>query len=97
METQFYLLLSIKTPKGFVNYGQYFLGDHRETAEKLFNELQGTGSPPDSTVLHVDLMETILELPVKIKTIGCTLDELCYNSKLIAREMFRLKNLKELN
>ena len=96
METQFYLLLSLKTPQGFINYGQYFLGNGRKAAEGLFNELQGTSSPPESTVLHIDLMETVDELPVKIKTIGCTLDELCENTKLIAREMFRLNNLKEL-
>ena len=25
METQFYILLSLKTPHGFADYGQYFL------------------------------------------------------------------------
>ena len=97
METQFYILLSIKTPQGFLNYGQYFLGDDREAAESLFGQLQGSGAPADPIILHVDLMETAGELPVRIKTIGCTLEELCENTKLIAREIFRLKNLKELN
>jgi hypothetical protein len=41
-------------------------------------------------------METVNELPVKIKTICCTLDELGHNCKLIARETFRLKNLEEM-
>jgi len=97
MKTQFYILLSLKTPHGFINYGQYFFGDQLTDAEMLFDQLKGTSTPPDHTILHIDLMETVNELPVKIKTIGCTLDELCENSKLIAREMFRLKNLKEIN
>jgi hypothetical protein len=47
-------------------------------------------------LLHIDLMETNKEFPVKISTVCCTLDELSYNVKLISREIFRLKNLKEL-
>jgi len=41
-------------------------------------------------------VETVNELPVKIKTICCTLNELGANCKLIAREIFRLKNLEEM-
>jgi hypothetical protein len=97
METQFYLLLSLKTPQGFVHYGQYFLGNDRFAAMDLFEQMDGSRVPPDGTLLHIDLMETVEELPVTIRTIGCTLDELCANSKLIAREMFRLTNLKEID
>ena len=94
METQFYILLSLKTPQGFVNYGQYFFGDDREAAFELFNSLKGTG---DITApLHIDLMETVGDLPVTIKTIGCSLEELGCNSKMIAKEIFRLKNLEEM-
>lgn len=94
METQFYILLSVNTPQGFVNYGQYFFGNGREAAYELFNSLKGrqdTKAP-----LHIDLMETVGDLPVKIKTICCTLEELGCNSKLIAREVFRLKNLEDM-
>jgi hypothetical protein len=94
METQFYILLSLKTPQGFVNYGQYFFGDRREAAYELFNRLKGSGAI--DAPLHIDLMETVGDLPVKIKTICCTLEELGCNSKLIAREIFRLKNLEEM-
>lgn len=96
MKTQFYILLSLKTPKGFSDYGQYFFGDDREAAYGLFGQLKGSGELKDGCPLHVDLMETVNELPVRIKTICCTLEELGANSKLIAREIFRLKNLEEL-
>jgi hypothetical protein len=97
METQFYILLSLKTPKGFVDYGQYFFGDDREAADELFRRLKGEEKINDSCPLHIDLMETVDELPVKIKTICCTLEELGVNCKLIAREIFRLKNLGEMD
>jgi len=96
MKTQFYILLSLKTPHGFVDYGQYFFGDDRDNAYALFDQLEGDKNIKESCILHIDLMETAGELPVKIKTICCTLDELAYNCKLIAREVFRLKSLEEM-
>jgi len=94
MKTQFYILLSLKTPQGFVNYGQFFFGNERDAAYGLFESLQG--SQKFSAPLHIDLMETVNELPVKIKTICCSLEQLGTNCRLIAKEMFRLKNLEEL-
>jgi hypothetical protein len=94
METQFYILLSLKTLQGFVNYGQFFFGNDREAANALFAQLQGNEDVKDC-LLHIDLMETVNELPVKIKTICCTLNELGANCRLIARETFRVKNMEE--
>ena len=96
METQFYILLSLKTPQGFTDYGQYFFGNDRDAAYGLFAQMQGSVDVKDNCLLHIDLMETVDELPIKIKTICCTLDELGANSKLIAREIFRLKTLEEM-
>lgn len=96
MNTQFYILLSFKTPAGYKTYGQYFLGDDKAAAYGLFNQLQG--SPHiERALLHFDLMETVNELPVKIKTICCTLAELGDNCQLIAKTIFRLKTLEELD
>jgi hypothetical protein len=97
VNTQFYILLSLKSPKGFENYGQFFLGNNEDAAQHLFDQLKGDKSPSEKAVLHIDLMETVNELPVRISTLCCTLDELGCNTKLIAREIFRLKNLEEMN
>lgn len=94
METKFYILLSLRTPRGYADYGPYFLGDDAEAAYALFDELEGSRVLADRAVLHFDLMETINDLPVKIKTICCTLEQLGANCKLIARELFRLKNIE---
>lgn len=96
MKTQFYILLSLKTNKGYVNYGQYFFGNDREAAYGLFDQMKGKILVTDTAMLHIDLMETVNELPVKIKTICCSLEELGTNCKLIAREMFRLMNLDDI-
>jgi hypothetical protein len=95
MHTQFYILLSLKTPKGFVDYGQYFFGEEREAVYELYEQLKGSPDLKATCPLHVDLMEMVDGLPIKIRTICCTLDELAHNCKLIARETFRLKNLEE--
>lgn len=97
MKTQFYILLSLKTKQGFTDYGQYFFGNDREAAYTLFGQLKGGENIKDTCPLHIDLMETVDELPVKIRTVCCTLDELGSNCKLIAREIFRLKNLEEMD
>lgn len=94
METQFYILLSLKTPEGYENYGQIFFGNDREGAYHLFGQLQGKEEIVAHRPLHIDLMETVDSLPVRIRTVCCTLDDLACNTKLIAREIFRLKNLK---
>ncbi len=96
METQFYILLSLKTPQGFIDYGQYFFSNNRQAADGLFGQLKGDENIKDTCLLHIDLMETVNELPVRIKTIGCTLEELGVNCKLIAREIFRLQNLENM-
>lgn len=96
METQFYILLSLKTTQGYVDYGQYFFGNNREAAYDLFRQMKGDPDMAARCPLHIDLMETIDSLPVKIKSICCTLEELGFNCKLIAKEIFRLKNLEEM-
>ena len=97
MESRYSILLSLKTPTGFITYGQYFLGNDWQVADELFNQLQGSSQIDGHILLHIDMMETVNELPQKIKTIGCTLDELAHNIKIIAREVFRIKNLEDMD
>lgn len=96
MKTQFYILLSLKTQQGFVDYGQYFIGNEHDAAHALFDQLKGESILQDHAVLHIDLMETENEVPVSIKSKCCTLEELGWNCKQITREVFRLRNIKEV-
>lgn len=94
--SRYTILLSLKTPTGFITYGQYYLGDDRQFANDVFNQLMGSPDVTHHTLLHIDMMETVDELPLKIKTLTCTLDQLAHNAKIIAREIFRIKNLEDM-
>jgi hypothetical protein len=96
MKTQFYIVLSLKTPQGFVNYGEYLIGNQRDAAGMLFDQLKGNSALEERAVLHIDLIETENEVPVNIKSKSCTLEQLGWNCKQIAREIFRLRNIKEV-
>jgi hypothetical protein len=93
MRRQFYILLSQKTSSGYTTYGQFWLGFDRQLATEIFSKLKQSEKDPDELMLHLDFMECVDEIPVKIKTISCTLEDYGYNCKLITKELFRTINL----
>ena len=89
MKSAFDLWISFRTPEGFRACGSYFLGNDRAFAETVFAGLIGRDDADDQAVLHLDLMETSGDLPVRVKTVSCKLSELCANCQHITRELFR--------
>ena len=94
MRRQFYILFSQKTSSGYTTYGQFWLGYDRSVATDIFSQLKESEKDPSQLMLHLDFMECIDEIPVKIKTICCTLEDYASNCKLIAKELFRILNLE---
>ena len=94
METQFYIELTLKTYKGVESFAKFFMGENREKAYTIFTKLTGTDVVHEKNLLHIDFIETIEGLPVNLKMITCTLDQLDDNCKLITKELFKLKNLE---
>lgn len=94
---EYHIMISVKTPNGYDCFGQYTLGHDRRYADAIFSKLEGSSVITEQAKLHLDLMETANELPVKVKTICCTLEEFGFNAKLIARELFRKSALNELS
>jgi hypothetical protein len=47
----------------------------------------------EKTILTLDLVETVNELPANMQMIACTLKELADNCKIIVRETFKIFNL----
>jgi hypothetical protein len=92
-EKCFYVLLRIRTCEGFESFGKFNLGNNRKAAEQVFGEFQGRPEVDENTALTIELMETNNELPLNLNLLACTLDELAYNTRLIAKEMFKLYNL----
>jgi hypothetical protein len=94
MKTKFYILMSLQTLTGFVNYGQFWLGHDGQVASEIFNQLKDSAKDANQPMLHLDFMECVDEIPVKIKTVCCTLDDFMLNCKTIAKETFRRLNLE---
>ena len=89
METTFYIKFTIKTPKGFESFGQFFIGNNREAAAAIFEKLKGAHDVDESTILQLDFIETKNELPVNIKVLQCTLNEMAENCKIVTKEVFK--------
>ena len=95
-ERTFYIILNIKTCTGFESYGRFFIGNKKEMAEAIFTKLKGNKEVDENTILTLDMVETINNLPVNMEVLGCSLDEMGENCKLITKETFRMLNLKEI-
>ena len=88
------MLLSVRTCDGFENFGKFNLGDNREAAVKAFRQFKGDPEVSERSVLTIELMETVNDLPVNLNILACTLEELAYNTRVITKETFKLHNLK---
>ena len=86
METAFYILLYIRTPNGFESFARFFIGNRDELARHLFDQLKGNEKDIEDCPLQMDLMETRNNLPVNLKVLGCTLEQMAENCKIITRE-----------
>ena len=93
-ENTFYILLSIRTSRRFESFGKFNLGNKREAAAEVFRQLKGTNKVNEKTILTIEMMETVKGLPQNLQILGCTLDELAYNCKIITKETFKLRNLE---
>lgn len=89
MKTDFKILISLRTPAGFDSCAEYFLGSDRDFAESVFAGLTGRRDVNNNAVLHLDLLESMDDVPVRIKTVSCTLGELAANCQYITCELFR--------
>lgn len=94
-ENTFYVILSLRTAEGFENFGKFNLGNNREAAADVFRQLRGSSVVDEKTMLTIDLVETIHDLPVNLHILACTLEELAFNCKIIAKEAFKIFNLMQ--
>jgi len=95
MRSTFYVDLNMKTADNFENYGRFFIGNDPDFAYNLFDGLKGSEVIGEEDVLHIDLVEIQEGLPVNIRMIKCTLEELTANCRIISKEIFKLLNLEK--
>jgi hypothetical protein len=95
-ENTFYILLSIRTSNGFESFGKFSVGNNRKAAAAVFSQLKGNAVVDEKTILTIDLVETVNDLPLNLQILANTLDELTYNCKIITKETFKRLNLKHI-
>ena len=93
METTFYIALRMRTVNGFETFSKFFVGDDSTFASNVFGKLKGDKNTNEESILQMELTETKNELPLNIKIISCTLEELAENCKVIVKELFKYHNL----
>ena len=94
-ENNFFVLLSIRTPNAFESFGKFNLGNKRKAAVDVFRQLKGNPTVDEETILTIDLVETVKGLPLNLNILGCTLEDLAYNCRVITKETFKLYNMKQ--
>lgn len=94
MDTQFYIIFNLKTAKGTESFARFFVGNNEERAYDIFAQMKGRESD-ETNILYMDFMGTAEGVPVNLKMIVCTLDQLTENFRTITREVFKLFNLEE--
>ncbi|MEP7374451.1 MAG: hypothetical protein ABI675_13740 [Chitinophagaceae bacterium] len=88
--------MNIRTGTGFECFGKFFLGNRREFATTIFNQLKGEKNIDEKGILQFDLVESINGLPASIQVISCSLEELAENCKFITKETFKVINMEEI-
>ena len=96
METTFYIILSMRTSNGFETFSKFFVGNERDFAYSVFSKLKGDKIPNDKSFLRMKLMETKYDLPLNIRVLSCSLEELAENCKIIVREIFKYFNMGQI-
>lgn len=94
MDNGFYITLNIKTATGFEKYARFFIGDDEAAAQAIFKRLRGEEETDEKNLLQLDFMEIRDELPVNVKMLRCTLDQMTENFRIITKEIFKRYNLK---
>ena len=95
-QTAFYITINLKTANGYECIGKFFVGDDEESATQIFRQLKGRSKVTEKTLISFDLMESRHGLPVNVKMISCSLEDVAENCRIITKELFRLINLEEI-
>jgi hypothetical protein len=96
MNTQYTTVISIRSLQGMQEIGTFFLGTEADFANSVFDSLKGDLTSKNDVLIRVDLEkkeEGIL--PVRMKSISCTLNQYAENCKIITRDIFKYFTLEK--
>jgi len=93
---EYRITLHARTTEGFDTFGEFFIGNDRQAAKELFDQLKGSGEDVEDGLLIMELREINRNLPFDIQMKNCTLDQLADNCRLITKNQFKTVTLNKL-
>lgn len=90
---KFQFVISIKTPKGYVETGRFFIGNGIKQAIAILEHLEGKSNGSHAPILKLDLIKYGGDKDTILETLDCTLEQVSENVKIITRELFKLTNI----
>ena len=90
---KFQFVISIRTPKGYVETGRFFIGDGIRESISILEQLEGKNGHHDP-ILKLDLIKYGSNGDTVLETLDCTLEQISENVKIITREVFKLANIE---
>ena len=88
MFQEYRITIHLKTLHGFETFGEFFLGTSGTEAQDLFCKLKGTPIQNQDGILIMELTSLVRGLPVEVKMLSCSLEELGENCKMITKYLF---------
>ena len=95
LETNYHIVVEMKALTGMREIGSFLISTDREFAFDTFNSLKGKTGFTETQILRLTLLETQGDAKLTIERIGCNLDELADNCKVIIRDAFKFFNLEK--
>jgi Arm DNA-binding domain len=86
--------LHARTASGFGTFGEFYIGNDRQAAKELFDNLKGSPDDGEGGLLIMELREINRSLLFDIQMIHYTLDQMCDNCRLITKNQFKTMILK---
>jgi len=95
MKSLFYIIIKMQALDGIVDYSRFFIGDQKDFAKDLFDNLNGHPDTGPQFILRMDLIEEVSPASsVLLNSKACNLEELTENCRLITKEAFKHFNLE---
>ena len=95
MNSKYEVLVKIRTPTGYADSGIFSLGTDLDFAWSTFHSFKGDTDDSHDAAIRLCLVEKIGQRSQRqLTSVGCRLNEYAENAKVIARDVFKLLNLK---
>ncbi|MBE9461956.1 hypothetical protein ACFP1I_32025 [Dyadobacter subterraneus] len=93
METSYEIIISLRAVTGWLTFGYFQSGYHKEQAVSTFESLVGRPDEQVST-LRMELFEHGPSGSLPLANKSCNLEELSENVRIITRDAFKYVNLE---